>query len=199
MYDRETFTHDGQPFRVRIERDDHMGEPWKEHDGHGIVSDWTTRDKRPGERVLNSGHGSRRYYDIKASIALAKADQWSLGDKEMGKLAAKLGRAPTPGEVTARAVELDFDRLRAWCNDEWEWLCVGVEWLGRDGEVRATEWLGGIDGDGPYVDECARELAAQLLYGPRKAWRAALTQARKDRDAERLCAVLAAPLRGIPA
>ena len=199
LYNRDIFTHGGHRFRFLAEYDEHMAEPWKEHDGHGIVSDWTTRDKAPGERVLNSDRSSRRFYDVQASITLAKRDQWGLGDDEKAKLAAQLGREPTPRDITARAVDLDFENLRAWCNDEWHWMCVGVEWLNPDDTVRAREWLSGIDGEGPYLEECAYELAEQLLYPARKAWRRALVAARKGRDMGRLCAVLAAPLAGQPA
>ncbi len=47
--------HEGFTLRATVHRDDDMREPWREHDGHGIVSEWTSRDKRPGERILNRG------------------------------------------------------------------------------------------------------------------------------------------------
>jgi hypothetical protein len=43
----DTIEINGLTFRVTVERDEDMGEPWKEHDGHGVVSNWTTRSKSP--------------------------------------------------------------------------------------------------------------------------------------------------------
>jgi hypothetical protein len=73
-----TLTHRGRAFTVTVDRDDDMGAPWEEHDGHGPVSDWTTRDKRPGEMILNTeGRGrSRRYYDFAAACRQARAEGW---------------------------------------------------------------------------------------------------------------------------
>lgn len=62
--------------KARIEYDEDMGPPWKEHDGHGPVSEWTSRSKRPGERVLCEDRGSKRYYDWQAAIQQAKDDGW---------------------------------------------------------------------------------------------------------------------------
>lgn len=31
----EIIERNGKRYRVRIERDEDMGDPWKEHDGHG--------------------------------------------------------------------------------------------------------------------------------------------------------------------
>ena len=44
--DWETITVQGRDFAVMVEPDDGMRAPWEEHDGHGIVSEWTSRDKR---------------------------------------------------------------------------------------------------------------------------------------------------------
>lgn len=96
--------------------------PWEEHAGHGIVSDWETRDKRPGERVLASDHGSKRYYDFEATLAVAKRDGWGLSAEATSALAHRLGRPPTKREILVAAVEHDFEYLRRWCNDEWHWV-----------------------------------------------------------------------------
>ena len=59
-----------------IKHDSDTGAPWSEHDGHGPVSDWTTRDKRPGELVLCSDRNSRRYYDFAEACRIARRDGW---------------------------------------------------------------------------------------------------------------------------
>ena len=51
-----TFEHRGRTFTMAIEHDAGLGEPWKEHDGHGIVSEWTTRSPEEGEREAEREH-----------------------------------------------------------------------------------------------------------------------------------------------
>jgi hypothetical protein len=41
------------PFSLVVALDDLNDPPWERADGHGPVSDWTRREKRPGERVLH--------------------------------------------------------------------------------------------------------------------------------------------------
>ena len=98
--DWETITVQGRDFAVMAERDDAMGEPWVEHDGHGIVSGWTSRDKRAGERVLSQYRGSFRYYDVAATMRKARAEGW--GSNLTGSVrerAAKVGAAVARGLV----------------------------------------------------------------------------------------------------
>lgn len=54
-------------FKVEINHDGGMLPPWEEHDGHGVVSDWTSRDKHPGEWVLDTDRsGNKLYYNFQA-------------------------------------------------------------------------------------------------------------------------------------
>ena len=76
MADMFTLTRDGRRFLARVERDDSHGAPWEECDGHGPVSEWTTRDKRAGELVLCEGRGARRFYDFAAACRIARRDGW---------------------------------------------------------------------------------------------------------------------------
>jgi hypothetical protein len=121
-YHTETIEQHGKEYRVEFHYDSHMGAPWDEHDGHGIVSDWTTRPKAPGERVLNERRGMFRYYDIKASIAKAKAEGWGYDPKL------------TKGQIAAEAVESDFSYLKAWCEDRWHWLGIIVTEVREDAD-----------------------------------------------------------------
>jgi hypothetical protein len=157
-------TEDYRDHRIVVtwERDDFMCPPWEEHDGCGIVSDWTSRDKRPGERVLSADRSSRRYYDFEGTIRRATKDGWGLSDESLAKLANELQREPTKKEIIAKAVERDFEYLRGWCNDEWCW-CV------RSVEIQATKYsdsLCGIDGTEEtiksYTAEAIREAKAWL-------------------------------------
>lgn len=72
----DTFEVDGVTFRVRTEYDDCHGAPWDEEDGHGPVSDWTSRGKLPGELVLCEDRGKRRYYDFAEACRIARRDGW---------------------------------------------------------------------------------------------------------------------------
>ena len=66
--DTTTAEHDGWTFAAEVHRDDSFGAPWLEHDGHGEVTDWTTRDKAPGELVL-AGILERQADELKAAYA----------------------------------------------------------------------------------------------------------------------------------
>lgn len=185
LYNGDTFEYQGYTFKVEYNRDDDMQAPWEEHDGHGIVSDWTSRDKAPGERVLSEDRGSRRYYDVQASMRKARKEQWGPihcatcgqeSSSEQGWEAYTKGTHATPmdhpfvresaGKQAARAVEADYEYLRAWCHDEWEWTYAVVMLLDDDGdETRETASLGGIDGDhGTYLTDVAYELAEEIVH-----------------------------------
>lgn len=165
MYDSETFAHNGHEFKVTIEHDCDMGPPWKEYDGHGVVSEWTTRDKAAGEKVLCSDRTSRRYYDVSRTMQIARRDGWGVSPAKEAELAQLLGRAPTRGEIVAAAVDSDFEYLRAWCNDEWQFVTVGVTLLDDGETVGETEYLGGVENsDSSYLLEVAHELASQIIY-----------------------------------
>lgn len=127
--------HNGYKIKIETHADEDMREPWNEHDGHGIVSDWETRDKRPGELILNSDRHSKRFYDVTATLERARKDGWGLSPESKAALAAKLGRQPTAKEVTAEAVRQDYEHLRGWCNDEWQWLGYTTQIETPDGET----------------------------------------------------------------
>lgn len=160
---------DGYSVRVHVDYDQCMGAPWEEHDGHGPVSEWTTRDKRPGERVLSEDRGSKRYYDFAEAVKIARRDGWgSQGDDGM-----------KPGEKAARAAARDFEYLRRWCNDQWHWVVVGVE-VSRNGEALETDYCGGIEDDSDYWREHAAESANSIIAADQKARKASAVAARKE-------------------
>lgn len=175
-FDGDTFEREGHTFRVNHPYDDSGDTPWERADGHGPVSEWTSRDKRPGERLLCSDRGSRRYYDWQEACKLARRDGWD---------AEPIG---APNRIE-RAVQADFDFLHAWCNDEWQYVGVVVEMLGADGAVVAEQSLWGIESNAyDYLRDTAHELADEILHERgltleqrTHAWRAALTEARERR------------------
>lgn len=154
----KTFTHKGRTFGVRYPYDDNADPPWEMDDGHGPVSGWRPRsDKAPHERILHADGGTVRLYDARTALALAKRDRWGTSD----------GQRPdeTTRAYRARAVDEDFDRLRAWCRDEWTYIGVVVILLDAHGQrTEFSEALWGIESDaGAYLDEVATELAEEIL------------------------------------
>ena len=140
----------GLTAEIRVERADDMGPPWEEHEGHGEVSKWTSRDKRAGEWVLASDCGSHRYYDAAGAMKTARKYGWGISESDAAALAAKLGRTPTKGEICAAAVLADFEHLRDWCENRWEWLWYSVEVTDAHGNAVADDSCGGFDGDTEY-------------------------------------------------
>lgn len=156
MYDGETFEHATHKFRVNFETDLDGGLPWNEEDGHGPVSDWTTRAKSPGEIVLAVDRPHRRYYNFAEAVKIARRDKWDAPPYGTG----------TAGEQAVRAVRADFERLRDFCNDYWTYVGVIVTLLDDYGDPMegASASLWRLESDASeYLTETANELAADIL------------------------------------
>lgn len=89
-----------------------------------------------------------------------RRDGWGLHPREIEKLATRLGRNPTKKEITAEAVEHDFEYLRRWCNDDWYWCGYVVKIDGTD----YHESLWGIDSDSQkeFEEEAIEQAKAWL-------------------------------------
>jgi len=160
IQDGDTFEHKGVTFTFQTERDDGHGEPWKESDGHGVVSGWDFRDAIRGEWVLARDRGYKRFYNWFETMAIAKRDGWGLHDDEIAKLAVKLKRTPTKRDIRKEAVRRDFNFLRGWCSDEWNYVGVTVSARGVEDQS-----LWGIESNaGDYLMEVARDLADEALH-----------------------------------
>lgn len=149
----KTINHRGYAATITVHHDQDMGEPWKEHDGYGIVSEWTMRDKSPGELVLHHDRNSYRYYDLAETMKLARKDGWGLSDNDKAKLAKSLGRKPTKREIVAEAVRRDFEHLRAWCNDQWHWQGYTTEITTPDGKTLDGDSCWGFDDEDYMLSE----------------------------------------------
>jgi hypothetical protein len=168
VWDGDILESNGFRFRVNIEADDTQDAPWEREDGHGPVTRWMHRDKGPGERILNSDRGSNRFYDMQAATRQAWSEGWGLGADDIATLSARLKREAKPGDIIAEAVERDFQRLRAWCNDDWQYIGVIVTHLpDDDSDDDATDYanaLWGIESDlSDYLEKVARELIAEAV------------------------------------
>ena len=154
---------DGLTARVTLSPDENMGPPWKEEDGHGPVTERRNREeKRAGERILRGDRWGVLCYDWQGAMQQARRDGWGLADEEKARLAAKLGREPTPGEVRAQSVEQDFKHLYGWANDEWQYVVICVKLVGPDGEEIETDYLGGVESFGGYWKSQAAEMLDEL-------------------------------------
>jgi hypothetical protein len=165
-WDGDTFERHGRTFKVELPYDDDRDAPWDREDGHGPVSDWRRVDsctgrptKAPGERVIYRDGRDYRTYDFAAALRMAAADGWGLSDEDRAKLAQRLGRDPTKREVQVQAVEQDYQRLQAWCCDEWGYVGVVV----ADTATGDRESLWGIESDcEDYIVEVAHEMADEI-------------------------------------
>lgn len=154
-YERKEVKRAGMTFRVVWSYDDCMNEPWKEHEGHGEVSDWTARSKRPGELVLLKDRGMALYYDFAATVEKARAEGW-------GRVGFE---SKTRGERAAAAVWANFEYLRRWCENQWHWCGIVVTLLDDDGEETDIECsLWGLESEGDdYHAEVIEDLITQCL------------------------------------
>jgi hypothetical protein len=153
------FELNGVTYAAKLERDEYHGAPWDEECGHGDVTGWERREKAPGEMVLCEDRHAKRFYDFAGAVKRAKAEGWNA--------------APfyPPGEETKgqrahKAALADYNRLRAWCNDDWCYVGVIVAPICpccdevKDDEAQS---LWAIESDaGEYLFEVAQELAAEL-------------------------------------
>jgi len=143
----ESIEHHCHTITIKWYHDEDSGPPWEACDGHGPVSEWTTRDKRPGERLLCSDRNSKRYYDFAGAIKLAKKDGWDAPPYKTG----------TKGEQALRAVESDYEHLRRWCNDDWHYVGYQIEIEGQIYE----DSLWGIESDG--MDDVTKDAFAEAI------------------------------------
>lgn len=139
---------DRQVYAFRADFDLDSGPPWENSDGHGPVSDWTTRSPRPGEWILAKDGQSVRYYDAGEATDTARRERWN--------------SAETPEQVQA-AVFADFQYLQQWCRSEWQYISLSGAWYTPSGEhfMQSTSGLETSD-DGKYLLDVVRELIAEI-------------------------------------
>ena len=154
-YRTETRESGTMSFRIEWVYDHDCDPPWDREDGHGPVSDWEHRSKRPGEMILNSDRGSHLFYNFAEAVKLARKDGWNTAPYKW----------PTNGARAHAAALADFEYLRRWCSDQWHYCGIVVTLLDADGDpdsVDASLW--GIESEGDdYHEEVIRELIAECL------------------------------------
>ena len=164
----ETFKYADKTFAWDYTYDDRGETPWEWADGHGPVSEWTARDKHPGELVLCHDGRFKRYYDFMEAMKMAKRDGWNAWPYEI--------EGETKGQRAYKAVMADYEYLRQWCNDEWSYVVLHVALLDAEGdETKYEDYLGGVEygwyinklarerGDEPYYHEYLRDMAENII------------------------------------
>lgn len=158
--------HYGRRFIVSIVEDDMNSTPWDDLSDDGESPVRTVRhkfDKRPGERLLYEDLDCVRLYDMQGMQRRVREEGWCLPPAEMAELEAHtaqaFNRAPTKREIAAHAVERNYQRMRAWCLDQWRY--VGVEVV-DECDPGARAFLYGLESDETeYLDNITLELCAE--------------------------------------
>lgn len=210
----DSIERDGFTLTVTIEHDHDSGTPWDNSDGHGPVSDWTSRAKLPGELILSDDNPSglrstcnRRFYDYAEACRIAARDGWGflpgplvVKQNSGGKWHAWVGRDdgrgdclfntgghddshaavrqvyamhratfPSDRAYAAKAAYSDYERLRAWCNDDWSYVGVIVT-ASRNGITLSIASLWGIESDAAdYIRTVTYELSNGAIAEARDA------------------------------
>lgn len=156
-YKTDTLTQHGKTYRIEWFRDDDAGAPWDNEDGHGPVSEWERRDKKPGEMILHSDRGSHRFYDFAQAVKIARRDGWNTAPYDW----------PSKGAQAAAAALADFEYLRRWCTDQWNYCGIVVTLLddgGNDTDTSSSLWC--IEDDGVFSDHAPiiRDLIGDCEY-----------------------------------
>lgn len=139
---------------VKTEHDPDASAPWEECDGHGPVTEWTRREKKPGEFLLCSDRSAKRFYDFAQAVETAKSEGWSCSE---------VLPTDTKGQKAHKAVMADYEYLRAWCENRWEYLIVTVSIIDQEGEEIASDSLGWVESYRDHWLEIAQSMADDLI------------------------------------
>ncbi len=165
------FEESGYKFEYEMLAEMDNESPWEHCDGHGPVSEWTRRDKQPGERVLVKDGSLYRYYDYQTATRHALKENWGIQNPPPNA---------TKRQIAALAADADFKRLKAWCKGDWYYQCLKVTLLTIDGEATAeVEYLGMIESDTEpatlemFARECSTDIIGRLKGKTKliKEWR----------------------------
>ena len=152
-YQTETRESGTMSFRVEWFYDSYSDAPWNNEDGHGPVSDWEHRSKKPGEMILNSNRRFHRFYDFAEAVKLARRDGWDTKPYGTRK----------PGERAHAAVMADYNYLRQWYDQQWHYCGIVVTLLDADGEPDVNASLWGIEDGLPSMSEYHEEVIGELI------------------------------------
>jgi hypothetical protein len=133
--DVDSVTYQGRTIKVKWGHDEFGGNPWDDCD-YGNVTDWLCRDKEPGEVIICTDRGSKRFFDFASAVAKLK----------------KEGCSGAEANSTAKFL---VKRFQDWCNDQWFYVNASVT---IDG-LEYTDSLGGIESD--FTDGVINDLLVE--------------------------------------
>lgn len=163
-FDTQTIEHLGQTVRIDYFYDDCADYPWQRADGHGPVrrSRYSHSeghsDKRPGEVPLNRTDRNQWqfYYDWQAAMKAAKKEHWNTAPYD----------APNKA---LRAVQSDFDFLRAYLAQEWGYVGIVCTLLDDEGgDTGESDSCWGFETFKDYHLEAGQEMARELCESASK-------------------------------
>ncbi len=177
MHDGQIIEKCGFKFRVNIENDNDHCPPWEDDEGAGVVTDWVNRSKRPHELLLNANSRVKRFFDVKATTEKANEQGWGLTEEKRAELREKLGKEPTRKQVIAKAVDLEYKHLKAYCDDDWYYVGVIVTQIftGKEKLDYANACWGFESKDEQGIKECAEDFMNQVIAAERESARHELT------------------------
>ena len=175
-FQTETIEHCGITVQIEYFYDDTMRAPWKECDGHGVIREaYGKPDKKPGEVLISGGRGQYWIYDFQESTKIAKRDKWGVHNAPAGL---------TQNQITAMAVQRDFEYCKGWIQNAWHYAGVVCTVLDKHGEkipnVEESCW--GFETLDDYHETAGKEMAQALAESEHdrrlNQWRASLKECR---------------------
>lgn len=146
----------GYEFKIVNQQDDDMP-PWEFCDNEAdLLSDWTRRDKKPGELVLNTDGTFKRFFDYQTACKYALKNQWGSRDSLP---------TDTKKQIASKAALNLFNYWRSWCDDEWAYRYIEITLIDPDTnqETDLIESCGGIEDLNNYDQDWINENAAVLI------------------------------------
>ncbi len=113
----------GYEFKIINELDDEFT-PWEFCDNEAdLITDWTRRDKKPGEMVLCKDHGYNRFFDYQKACKFALKEQWGSRNSLP---------TDTKKQIASKAALNLFNYWRSWCHDEWAYRYISITLIDPD-------------------------------------------------------------------
>ena len=131
--------------------------PWEYCDNEvNLITDWTRRDKKPGELILTTDRTYKRFFDYQAACRYALDNQWGSRDALPGD---------TKKQIASKAALNLFNYWRSWCDDEWAYRYIEITLIDPDTnqETYFIDSCGGIEDLNNYDKDWINENAAVLI------------------------------------
>lgn len=156
-----TTPQQGFDLTVTIEPDQHSGAPW-DNSPYSLTMEHSSR---------NSGMYQATGHWFDAGNLVAITSNWTDCPHDARDQIHAMHRATmSPRAYAALAARQDFERLRAWCNDDWNYVGIIVT-ASKAGINLGTVSLWGLESDDKsgYLIETAQDLAQEAIESAQAA------------------------------